>query len=277
MNDLEYSLIRFSPVPEDVEPVNVAVVVWGPPPRVLFDERFPRLGSITPDFDAHLLRLFLQDLPAQIADGDRSGLLRATSQIQVTTRRRLLPPLTTEAEVFLRKRYLSRAAGRTLVKAKAEREAVEMGLDRFLRIQLEVARPEIHVRMRPADFLPRELVERHIPEDGLRVARVITGRSLVLAIDGVDRRMTLGFAEKRAMTIGATFFALGGLQQELLEKYRRRLRRAVVFFGRAPEHHSPRLEYLEETLRRESDLSCEAGQPSADLLQAARDATADLL
>lgn len=62
MTSVDYSIVRFSPVPEEVEAVNVAVLLWDRPPRLLFDSDFPRLAAITSRFDRTLLRAYLTPL-----------------------------------------------------------------------------------------------------------------------------------------------------------------------------------------------------------------------
>ena len=76
-----YSVVRFSPCPEQIEYVNVALMLFGSEPEVRFDPDFPRLHCIEPGFDRVLLAEYLRALPRRIAAASPDMVCNAVARI----------------------------------------------------------------------------------------------------------------------------------------------------------------------------------------------------
>jgi hypothetical protein len=279
MIPFEYSLVRFSPSPEEIEPVNVGVVLWDVPPRLLIEEQFPRLGCVAGDaFDPELLRFYLADLHDRLATAypDSARMATNTSQIQVSPKREVRLRSVDDVESLLRKKYLQRPTVSRDDAANTHSEYIDSVLHDFLTRQLHLPSRDLLRRAQPGDYLPPEIVHRHFSGDEGRVARVLVGRQHILAIDGVNRGVRIGEAERRAIRIGRTFFCLGRAKEDLHRLQRKTLHRAAVFFGQAREQDSGRAEYLEASLKRDAEFAMDVTSPSAPFVQLAKQAAADL-
>lgn len=272
----EYSVIRYSPSPEVIEHVNVALVFWGhPKPRVVFDPQFPRLNCLAPGVDSAFLEFYLRDLKDRLVDPSNHQMHSA--QFELSKPRQITDPVGSDLEKTLRAKFLHRRPLSAATGAQTKTEYVDTALHEFLVKQVGVAERDIKRRAIPADFLSAAVVERHFSENGVSVSRVLVGaRSLVVA-DSVNRWLrSIRQIEQRASRIGLAFFRLGKAREDILRIDGRQLHRAIVFFGKPRPGTAARLEYVEETLKRDADYPVEAGNPTREFIEIARRATQGL-
>lgn len=278
MTPLEFSLVRFTPSPEDIEAVNVAIMVWGARPRLIaLEEGFPRLGAITNRFDERSLKVVLNDLRSRFEEQGNEALIGLTPQIQVQPAQKLYIPMSSEIESALKLRYLMNAKVSRHRRSPRARTVIESALDGFLLKGMKIPKTAIANRQKPGAFLPAEVVERYFPVPGISFSRVIVGRRDVLLIDSIHRALPISAVEHHATDVGAAFLAAGKAANELSEKYECEVHRTLVLFGETPEKSRSRMPWIEESLGRESDHIEDGERPSAALTEAVHRAVPALL
>ena len=62
---LQYSIVRFSPNPEEIERVGVAIYLWSTK-QLVYDEAFPRLHCLAPGFSRRMLVHSLRHLERKL-------------------------------------------------------------------------------------------------------------------------------------------------------------------------------------------------------------------
>ena len=267
----EFSLIRFSPSPEEIESVNVGIVLWESAPRLLIDNRFSRLRCVAPEADIVLLAQYLHGIEGQLKRKD--GLL-ASSQFTLSVPRQIVDPQARNLEAMLQRKYLV-----TQRKAPAKRgereEYTDSRLHDFLVKVAGISQDRIFKRAAPVDFLPPEIAREYFPKNGLRFARVAVGRKGILATDAINRTVAQSALEKRALKVGTGFYHLGKVQNALRERKGQSLVRVVVFFGEV-KGRDREVEYIEASLERDVEEVVEAEHPTTEFLEMARDVTAEL-
>jgi hypothetical protein len=115
----KFSILRFSPDPEEVEYVNVAI--WIEPRHMVYDPEFPKLRCVAPGYDTTILKFYLDDLH-ESASGSIESLMSKSSQFVVTTPKSLRAEMSEATVKELQRRYLNKhhVTGKTLGIAPSE-------------------------------------------------------------------------------------------------------------------------------------------------------------
>jgi hypothetical protein len=276
---MAFSLLRFSPDPEEVEPANVALVLWGGAnPVLLFDPEFPRIHCLAPWADADRLQVWMRHLEQILGHSDydqATKLVRATSaQFALSEPRRLAVSVTPKLLDALIERYLKRPAV-PRDKRDPMLVRVEAKLDQLLTERFHVPHSELKRRASPREFLSPDTFAR-LPGNGFRIARVIDGRSHLMLIDSVPLDAQVSKVEQRAQRIASAFYRLGKIRGDVEQFERRSMHRTTVIFGEIRETtESGRIEYAKQMLSRESDEVVDATHPSQSFGELLREATVD--
>jgi hypothetical protein len=279
---LEFNVVRFTPDPEEVEPVNVALLLWGSDrPRLLFDETFPRLRCIAPNVDSSLVRYYLEDLSQRLAEDatprERIGA-SLSSQFQLSQPKRIVTQPTEEVLTTLKERYLrTPKMAAHASQGRVQAKLIESRLDQLLLSRLHVSGSNLMRRASPKDFLSPETYQA-IGGNGIVVARAIRGPHHLMLIDGVNLGLQpVTNIELRGQHIAAAFYKMGQLRDDLARIERRDLTRATVFFGQPSSEnlrrYAARMEFLRDMLRTQSDLVEDADAPSHEFIEAVARAT----
>jgi len=276
---MAFSLLRFTPDPEEVESTNVALVLWGgASPHLLFDPEFPRLHCLAPGTDAEQLLVWMRHLEQLLSRTDSEHAVkmvgRASAQFALSEPRQLGVTMTPKVTQTLIARYLKRPTT-----PREARDAVtiriEARLDQLLTGRFHVPHPDLKRRASPSQFLGPESYAR-LAGNGFTVSRVIDGRAHLVLIDSVPLDAQVGKVEQRAQKIASAFFRLGKIRADIQLFERRSLYRATVLFGEAPKDtESGRIEYARQMLARESEEVVDAENPSSHFGEILRQATMD--
>ncbi|MCK6501403.1 MAG: hypothetical protein L6Q38_18135, partial [Nitrospira sp.] len=228
-----FTIVRFSPNPEEVEHVNVALLLWDGQHRLVYDASFPKLSCIAPGFDARLLSFYLQKLESKIHSvppGEAARILGSfSSQLQILGPRELTgPPFDATLRVLIDK-YLSRQPRRH--RAREGRERVESKVEQFLSSNVSLPADAILRRARPDSFLAPETVGI-LGVTNIHITRVISGERHLVLLEGLDLRL------RSAMSVGAhankvsyNYYLMGKIADDLKRIEHRQLHRATVLFG----------------------------------------------
>ncbi len=191
----KYAVLRFSAAPEQIEPVNVALLVdRGTGVHVVFDENFPRLTCFSPDVDRRLLARYLQSIESTVRSqslAEASATIARTSSQFVALTPVGLPEKLSDADLAtLSSAYLDRT--RLTKRRQAADHRIEARLNHYLTDVLRVGHSHALSRAKPSDFLSPEVVAALKP-NGLRVAKAISGRRKVadLVADREGRELRL--------------------------------------------------------------------------------------
>jgi hypothetical protein len=230
----QYSIVRFSPVPEQTEFVNVALLFSDPRVGLVYDERFPKLTCIAPYFDTGFLVEYLSAVVAnagardfQTAAGEVS---RASAQFRLSAARELARPLTQDIVARLTKAHLARAEHTHRRETAAERRRIEPKLEEFLSRYMAKDRPAVRLRAKPEQYLSDEIVKR-LRDPKFTIARVVTTPDHLIAIDGVDLSLSDTAVERRAVSVSFAYDMLVGAAEPIRRFENRDVYRAALVFG----------------------------------------------
>jgi hypothetical protein len=274
---MEFTLVRFTPDPEEVEPVNVAGIVWDRRVRLVVEEGFPRLACVAPHFDRDVLRFYLEGFIERLQDQPVPGgpVFPLSSQFQVLPPRRFDQSRGVDVDELLRSRFLRRARRAAPEILHASSEPVESELDTFL-TTLHVPMADLRRRAPPPHFLSAG-VASHLRTNGLRFTRVIDGRHHLVVMEGINLSATVTKVEQRAQRIAAGYFQLGKVKDWIARLEKRRLYLAAVVFGRNPTTlEDVHVEFAQEIVRRECDTLVDPQNPPQEFTDIVHDAAADL-
>jgi hypothetical protein len=105
-----FSIIRYSPDPEEIEYINIALYFWGLEPGIVYLDDFPRLSCIYPLASRSLLTTYLKFLEACLNKREpheaRAEVQSHTSQYKCLQYRELYCPLTSDLKAMLVSKYL---------------------------------------------------------------------------------------------------------------------------------------------------------------------------
>ena len=107
-----YRLLYFSPEPETGERVCIGILFSdGQHQSLLFDEKFSKLKCIAPGFEPSLALFYLRDVERELQQApDPDAVLRTYgSQLQTSTPREIVQPLTESLKLHLFARFVSRS------------------------------------------------------------------------------------------------------------------------------------------------------------------------
>jgi len=231
----QYSVVRFSPIPEQTEFVNVALLFsdrrWG----LIYDDSFPKLTCIAPHVDTLFLVRYLKSVVASAAEANFATTAgevgRASSQFEIGPTRELTQPVTAELVAQLRKTYLSKAHHTHRKETMIERRRIEHQLENFLGRFLPADRPSIKSKAKPNQYLSEEVVRR-LRDTKFHVARIVSTPKHLIALDGVDLSWKPDVVERRAYQVSFAYDMLVGVAEPIRRFENRDVYRAALVFGR---------------------------------------------
>ena len=260
---LTFRIVRYTPAPEFIEPVNIAILIIDRRPRLILDSSFPKLSCAVPRCNLEPLRFLLEWLDAEVRECTASTAhLRITqhsSQMQVSDEKTLTRGITRDLEGELIGLYLKR---HTRTPDQTERRIyIDTLLDRVVETELGLRHVQMLKRASPQDFLSSSAYD-HLRSNGFKISRVISGTQKLILMDGINLQLLTGnYLRTRTQEIGYAFFAMGSIKRELPQLESRELIRASFVFNRETADLDPKSEYLLETLNRDSDLRIDPHLP----------------
>jgi len=267
-----FSVLRFSPNPEELEHINVALVMAGPPPRIEFLHDFPKLACIAPDFDRSLLEDYLADLPQKIEGaGDLVFAIESlSSQFRVTPLQQLRRYAGEETVEKLKARYLARPR---IKRARVSRDTVvPTKVNLYAKDILGIDERHMMKRVHPHHVLS-ERVLRRLRGDDFQVARAVDGADYLVLLDGVDVTKSPKAVRQRALAIDYAYYRMGGLREVIAEEENRQLALATITFGDTDEPHA---RWALETAQAHADFTPYDRESDLGLERIAKEAATNL-
>lgn len=269
----KYQVIQFSPVPEQAEFINVALLLHDGP-RIIYDKSFPKLGCIESGFNKTLLAEYLlfwenclqSSMPV---DAFQKELSSSSSQFTIGRENLIYGPIDTQLEKSLMERFLSH--GNRDKKRGRYDKYVATKIDDYIYSILDrryIDPSSILKQAPPRRFLSREAYQC-LGSNGFKVARVINGLKDLVLLDGI----TIGSkhdpkrAQERATHIAYMFFRLKKIKSEISRIEHRSVHSAALIFDDEEPHRDPHAEFAIQVLERETDMLQYASQPSTELTQ----------
>jgi hypothetical protein len=109
-----FRIVRYTPVPEFIEPVNVAILIIDRTPRLILDVSFQKLCCAVPRCNLEPIQFWLECLDAQVRDCTAEtahlAITANSSQMQVSEAKVVTGHITIELESALIDLYLKRHA-----------------------------------------------------------------------------------------------------------------------------------------------------------------------
>lgn len=255
----QYSVVRFSPNPEEIERVGVAIYLWSTR-QMIFDHEFPRLCCLAPGFNTSLLLRSLRFLEKSLAESSTDTFDRV---LPLSPQFHLEPPRTIgstlpDALEILRWRYLGkgREAPAENPRGSEGRKHLETKLQTFLTQTTGIPESSFLKRASPASFLSHDLASR-LAGDKIVIPRVLNGRDHLVTIDAINLavhspKSIIG----RAALVAYNFFRIGQLRAEIEKQEHRELMRIVVVLDGENHDTKSQIEYVQRDADLvESDLS----------------------
>jgi hypothetical protein len=271
-----YQVVRFSPDPEVVEPVNVALFVAGDRNSLVYDETFPKLSCVAPKFDRGLLDLYLRHLSTAVEDAGGEGarlISSASSQFSLTGPREIL---TSNINAFLQTlvdRYLARAGSKRGDQSKAPQ--IQSRLEELLVSKFGIPGDSLCKQAPPRDYLTTQ-VRQHLAAEDFKFARVLSASKHLVAMDAIDPEAPRADLERRALRIGYGFHQLGKVKAILEEAEGRKLYRAAIILGSSAKIPDTHLEFAKDTLQSRAEVVFDATIPSPEFLAITKAAVASM-
>ena len=274
-----FSVVRFSPDPEEVEYVNVAVLVWFGSYELVIDRRFPKLNCVASGVSARLLREQIEYITQLLADVHPERLpekARAMSaQFEVSKPRELVlqPPHSVDERVreLLRKRYLAKPRATHTDASETIDVRTATLVERFMG-GLAIPTNKLLKRATPEEFLPLAVARKLT--DTMKVTRVINGAQDLVLLEGLDlAKFPAAYAQQRAEQVAYNYYRLGKLRDELRQLATRQMHRAVLVFGEAMNEKT---EFAIELVKRDSDYVVATDRPPSTFVALAKRAAETL-
>lgn len=227
-----YQVVRFSPIPERVEFVNVAVLMYGERPELHYLPGFPKLRCVAgPSYPERLLvaeleyleRLVLQNGPEE----GRVAFERMTAQLKVME----FVQTREFASAAQRDRLIQQllaSHGKERRRRPRTRPRIEAQLGEFIE---GVSCSHAFLRARPArDLLGDErLAERVFGTIDYRVPRALASERGLLVLDAIDVASGREAVHRRFSQISEGFHAFGEARTALRTTGRELIRVAKIF------------------------------------------------
>ena len=275
-----FRVVRFTPVPEIQEPVNVALLFVDNKARLVSDYEFQKLSCIAPNFDKEMLKFWLEDIAGDLESikpqDAFSHIASRSAQIQVGNTHWLPQKLSSTLESRLIATYLQKEH-RHNKHAENHLQHVETLIDDAIRnpfwdMSGVLKRAEAKNFLSPAGV-------KLLATKNIHFARVLNGTKKIVLMDGLN----LSVASKsqlrmRATTIGAGFYAIGNARKELEQVEQKEFVRAA-FVLRRPQTDDPEIAYLANVLGRDSEflVEPETGKNVAEIQRELQMSSANLL
>lgn len=250
----QLSVLRFSPDPEEIEYINVALLFENGRTNLVYENTFPRLACLLPSFDTKLLVYYLQDIQARISSESFSHakklIASESSQFIFTETQNLIQPVSKDLIHLLIMKYLGRTKQGL---PSQQKNRVETKLNRYLIQNLSIAQDCILCRVAPKDFLSSNIVEK-LGSNGIRIARSVKTQHHILLVDGIDCDPDrIESVEGRAQRIASNYFRLGRCKKDI-QSEGQELKRISVLLNKPWNAGNDRLGYVIKMLNEESDL-----------------------
>lgn len=250
----QFSVVSFSPDPEEVEHVHVALLFserqWG----MVFDPRFPKLTCIAPRFDPGLIQGYLQDFANDTASrpfAEVPALLSGrSSQFRASEPRALITDLTPSLVELLKTKYLAKAP-HSHARGKLRNVRVELLLNGFLS-ERDIARVNVLRKPKPSDFLSGAAT-RLLADPKLRLVRVINGPADIVVLDGLDLQAPVGNLRTRAVKISYSYFEMKKIADEVARADGKKLHLASLLFNHSALNSEKR-QHVVDVVRNYSDF-----------------------
>jgi hypothetical protein len=262
-----YRLVKFSPVPECVEPVNVAVLLVDRSPRIVTDFKFQKLGCVAPFFNKSVLEFWIKELSEELSglnatDGERvSNIITSrTSQIKLGAPNFVSRDFTKAIEDRLINVYLKRQD--SLPKISEEHiqyvdTLIDDAIDRSSLVFGEVLK-----RAKPTRFLSSRSLAL-LPTSTVKFSRVINSPKSLILVDGLNLAVTnRAQLRQRAAEIDFGFYAFSGIKGEVEEIEGKELTRASFVFN-APAFPDAETQHVIRLLTQDSDIKIDASDRDA--------------
>jgi hypothetical protein len=274
-----FSILRFTPDPEEVEPANVALVLWNGVARIVYDDSFPRLSCLAPWVDKDSLCFLLEDLQKEIASADPRTAADALGSVQfsLSATKQVADLGRGDTDRLLLDRYLRTSRGRREKTSRTQR-IVESRLDRFL-AEMKVSSVDLMKGVSPKRFLSPEALAR-VGGNGFRVSRVIKSSRHLVLLDAVPLDLRpVRRVEARAQRIASAYYRLGKSKADIARIDGRDLTRTTILFGmsvRVDAAVSGKLDFARHMLQEESDVVVDADAPEPSFQERLHEATEGL-
>lgn len=254
-----YRLLQFSPVPEFVEPVNVALIVDDGRTRILYDKDFRRLRCVVPDFNTKTLCYMLDYLDSNVATMESEFITAYIANQSAQFSLSEIHPLETVPDKTilgaLTDSYLRRFRTDLEGKDKASSGYIESSLSRLLLEDVGVSESRLRKRAKPSTFLRTNRAKNVFRKSNISVKRVLDGDRGIVLIDGID--LAKGNAKHlgdRTSSIAHAFFMFDKHRQEIERAEQRHVSRAAVVFNIACRADDSHYDYFVNQLERDSDI-----------------------
>lgn len=260
-----YRVVRFSPAPEFVEPVNVALLLVDEKARLLRDERFSKLECVSGETDLGLLRFWLEQADEELREGKPEDAHRVLSgrsgQVFLGEPREVVGGFSEDVERMLVESYLRKS--RKARAAELQRQYIDTLLDGLLKDKVRVSPKPFLKRATPRQFLSEEARKR-LQSNGFTVSRVLNAQRGLVLLDGLNLGASEAAARNRAQEIGYAYDSMESVRKYLRDAEAKDLFRASVIFHGERMASNPRLEYAVKSLKRDSDLVIDARNPGEE-------------
>ena len=256
----EYRILQFSPSPEFMDPVNVALLLNSDGRnKIIFDRSFKRLKCQAPGFNEASLSFLFSGMQTELERVSDSEIVRFIksrhSQIKISAPQTLAVANDEAAEKVLKKAYLmpwgTRPRGALSIDMTGE-IYVPSRLEQFITERVQFNAPLLK-RASPDAFLSRRGVEL-LGANDFQVQRVLIGDSAILLVDGLslrDRRTSL---EKKADEISYGYYLLGKHKPELQRIEKKEIERTTVLFDSGDAEKDSHLSFCVAKVGEYSDL-----------------------
>lgn len=254
-----FRVVRFSPAPEYIESVNVALLIIDSNPRLVSDSQFEKLSCIAPSFDPSVLQVWLDCVsdelrtipPAEIP----IALTSKTAQIQMGKEHYLERDVPQELEQRLIRTYLKKAHRGNKQSEEHLRYVDSLISDLIGNTALMLG--ELLKRAKPDSFL-RPSSAALLSVRNVKFSRVIVAPKALILMDGLNLAVaSRAQLKQRAFEIDFGFFAFGEVKQKIESLEEKEILRTSFVFN-APSELDKETHALIDLLKRDSDLSVDA-------------------
>lgn len=254
-----YSLLYFSPRPEDGEWVCIAVLIndkgkWS----LEYDEALAKMMFLARERDPDFVRRVLTSMQTELRTKDlMSFMVSIEPQFKLSESRRLLVPPDDEVREELKRRFLTRSRVSRRLSEKEDR-VMQGQINRLLTSAVPKSQGLTKRGLRPKDILGEDLSEHF--KNVKAIARAVVGRTRAILIDGVDTsRGSSTDVIRRANRIGYTFWQYGKVRNipNLPRNGISRIIRVGVVFDGLPDAANLR-DYSLHQFEKDADIAIDA-------------------
>lgn len=255
-----FRVIRFSPVPECIEAVNVGLLIMDSRPRIVSNYEFEKLACVAPYASAPVLRFWLQSAAEEILklspEEVPAFLSSRTSQIKLGRENFLGREVGEDLERKLIHTFLCRPQR----PSRASEDHIQY-VDTLISGIVGAADflyGDLLKRAKPAKFLSGESLGR-IESKSIRFSRVLVAPRALVIMDGLNLSIASRTQlRQRAAEIGYGFFTFGQEKIAIERIENRKILRTAFLFNKPPEMDRE-LEYTVSLVNRDADMAVDAG------------------